>query len=129
MTLLEANELSKGYEGHPVLRDITVTIEEGEAFALIGPTGSGKTTLIRILDLLEAPTSGRICFDGVDVTHNTHARLEARRRMSYVQQKPVVFTMNVYDNVAFGLKWRHEKSNLIKRKVDDALELVGMNEY
>jgi len=129
MTLLEANELSKEYEGHLVLRDITVTIEEGEAFALIGPTGSGKTTLIRILDLLEVPTSGRIYFDGVDITHNKHARLEARRRMSYVQQKPVVFTMNVYDNVAFGLKWRHEKSNLIKRKVDDALELVGMTEY
>ncbi|MCK4707266.1 MAG: ABC transporter ATP-binding protein, partial [Gammaproteobacteria bacterium] len=93
------------------------------------PTGSGKTTLIRMLDLLEAPTSGRIDFDGVDVTYNKHARLEARRRMSYVQQKPVVFTMNVFDSLACGLKWTHEKSDLIKRKVDDALELVGMSDY
>ncbi|MHA2068004.1 MAG: ABC transporter ATP-binding protein [Candidatus Thorarchaeota archaeon] len=129
MTLLEATELSKEYEGRTVLREMTVAIKEGEVFALIGPTGSGKTTLIRILDLLEAPTSGRIHFDGVDVTYDKHARLEARRRMSYVQQKPVVFTMNVYDSIACGLKWRHEKSNLIKRKVEDILELVGMNDY
>lgn len=129
MTILKATELAKEYEGHPVIREITVAISEGEAFALIGPTGSGKTTLIRMLDLLEAPTSGRIHFDGVDVTYNKRARLEARRRMSYVQQKPVVFTMNVFDSVACGLKWRHEKSYLIKRKVDDALELVGMTDY
>ncbi|MFC2013875.1 ABC transporter ATP-binding protein, partial [Chloroflexota bacterium] len=129
MTLLKATELAKEYEGHPVLREITVAIGKGEAFALIGPTGSGKTTLIRMLDLLEAPTSGRIHFDGVDVTYDKRSQLEARRRMSYVQQKPVVFTMNVYDSVACGLKWRHEKINLIKRKVDDALELVGMSDY
>jgi len=129
MTLLKATELAKEYEGHPVLRETSVAIREGEAFALIGPTGSGKTTLIRMLDLLETPTSGRIHFDGIDVTYDKHARLEARRRMSYVQQKPVVFSMNVGDNVACGLKWRHNKSNLIKRKVDDALELVGMSDY
>ncbi len=129
MTLLKATELSKEYDGHPVLTEINVAVMEGEAFALIGPTGSGKTTLIRMLDLLEVPTSGRIHFDGTDVTYDKHVQLEARRRMSYVQQKPVVFTMNVYDSVACGLRWRHEKSNLIKRKVDDALELVAMSDY
>jgi len=129
VTILQATELVKEYEGNPVLREINIAIREGEAFALIGPTGSGKTTLIRLLDLLLFPTSGRIHFDGVDVTYNKHARLEARRRMSYVQQKPVVFTMSVYDNVACGLKWRHEKSQLIKRKVNDALELVEMSNY
>jgi len=129
VTILQATELVKEYEGNPVLREINIAIREGEAFALIGPTGSGKTTLIRLLDLLLFPTSGRIHFDGVDVTYDKHARLEARRRMSYVQQKPVVFTMSVYDNVACGLKWRHEKSQLIKRKVNDALELVEMSNY
>ena len=129
MVLLKATELSKEYEGHSVLRKMTVAIKEGEAFTLIGPTGSGKTTLIRLLDLLLFPTTGSIYFDGVDVTYNKHSRMEARRRMSYVQQKPVIFSMNVYDNVACGLKWRHVKSDLIKRKVDDALELVGMSDY
>jgi len=129
MTLLKAAELAKEYEGRTILKDIDVAISEGEAFTLIGPTGSGKTTLIRMLDLLESPTSGSVYFDGVDVTHNKHARLEARRRMSYVQQKPVVFAMNVYDSVACGLKWRREKANLIKQKVNNVLELVGMSDY
>ncbi len=129
MILLNATKLSKEYEGRPVLSNITVAIRKGESFAIIGPTGSGKTTLIRMLDLLEPPNSGEIHFGKADVTHNKHARLEARRRMSYVQQKPVVFSMNVYSNVACGLKWRHQKSDLIKRKVDDALELVGMSDY
>jgi tungstate transport system ATP-binding protein len=129
MTLLKTTKLSKEYEGRPILREMTVTIEEGESFALIGPTGSGKTTLIRLLDLLLFPTAGRIHFKGINVTNDKQARLEARRRMSYVQQKPVVFNMNVYDSIACGLKWRHEKSDLIKRKVDNALELVDMSDY
>jgi len=129
MASLEAMELVKEYQGHRLLKGITVTIREGEAFALIGPTGSGKTTLIRLLDLLQLPTSGRIIFNGVDVTHNERARLEARRRMACVQQKPVVFTMDVFNNVAYGLKCRHEQGGHIQRKVDNALELVGMQDY
>jgi tungstate transport system ATP-binding protein len=129
MALLEASELSKEYEGRHVLSQTTVTIKEGESFALIGPTGSGKTTLIRLLDLLLFPTAGKIHFNGIDVTYDKHARLEARRRMSYVQQKPIIFNMNVYDSVACGLKWRHEKKDLIKRKVERALELVDMSDF
>lgn len=129
MALLEARDLVKEYSGHGVLREVTIAIERGEAFALIGPTGSGKTTLIRLLDLLLVATVGKIYFDGVDVTCRRAERLEARRRMSYVQQRPVVFTMNVYDNVACGLKWRHEKNDILRRKVENALEMVGMTEY
>ncbi|MBE0479711.1 MAG: ABC transporter ATP-binding protein [Dehalococcoidia bacterium] len=129
MPLLEAVGLSKDYEGVAVLRGVTVAIERGDALALIGPTGSGKSTLIRLLDLLLTPTAGRIKFDGNDVTHDGKGRLEARRRMSYVQQKPVIFSMNVYDSVACGLKWRHEKRDSIKRRVEDALELVEMSNY
>ena len=81
MSLLEAKGLNKEYDGHRVLKEVTVAINPGEALALIGPTGSGKTTLIRLLDLLLVPTSGRIYFDGVDVTHKQRERLEARRRM------------------------------------------------
>ncbi|MFC1966997.1 ABC transporter ATP-binding protein, partial [Chloroflexota bacterium] len=129
MSLLEAKDLNKEYDDRSVLKEVTIAVNPGEAFALIGPTGSGKTTLIRLLDLLQVPTSGRIYFDGVEVTHGQRERLEARRRMSHVQQKPAVFTMNVYDNVACGLKWRHEKSDITRLKVEKALELVGMNDY
>jgi len=129
MALIETVNISQNYDGRDVLKNINLKIDRAEVFALIGPTGTGKTTLLRILDLLEPPYSGKVFFNGVDVSIRGSDRLDIRRRMSYVQQKPVVFTMNVYDNVAFGLKWRHEKSNLIKRKVDDALELVGMKEF
>ncbi len=129
MALLEAVELVKGYDRQQVLKEVSLKIEHGEAFALIGSTGAGKTTLLRLLDLLEAPSSGSIYFDGVDVTHNRQERLKARRRMSFVQQRPTVFTMNVYDNVACGLKWRHDKSEIIRQKVERALDLVGMSEY
>ncbi len=129
MALIETVDIFQNYDGRDILKNINLKIDRAEVFALIGPTGSGKTTLIRLLDLIQVPTSGRIYFDGVDVTHSQRERLEARRRMSYVQQKPLVFTMNVYDNVACGLKWRHEKGDITRRKVENALESVRMNNY
>ncbi|MBL7120180.1 MAG: ABC transporter ATP-binding protein [Dehalococcoidia bacterium] len=129
MALIELTGLGQEYEGRHVLKDINLGIDRGEVFALIGPTGAGKTTLVRLLDLLDLPASGRIYFDGVDVTSSRHHRLEARRRMAYVQQKPIVFSMNVYGNVACGLRWRHEKKEVIRHKVESALEMVGMADY
>jgi len=129
MALIELAGIGQAYNGKPILQGIDLSIERGEVFALIGPTGAGKTTLIRILDLLDPPSAGRVVFDRVDVTHSGRLRLEARRRMSYVQQKPIVFSMNVHSNVACGLKWRHEKKDAIRQKVESALDLVGMAEY
>jgi tungstate transport system ATP-binding protein len=129
MALINVTKLSKEYDARQILKEVDLEIERGEAFALIGPTGAGKTTLIRLLDLLEKPTSGSIHFDGVDVTHENRKRFEVRRRLALVQQKPIVFNVSVRDNVACGLKWRREKNTVIDRKVNDALALVGMSEY
>jgi len=127
--MIEAYNLSQKYGGRYVLRDVNLKIGRGEVFAVIGPTGAGKTTLLRLLDLLETPASGRVRFDGVDVTSSRQERLRVRRRMSFVQQKPVVFTMSVYDNVACGLRWRREKDEVIRQRVEGALKLVGMTGY
>jgi len=127
--LIQVVNLCQNYEKRDILKNINLSISKGDVIALIGPTGAGKTTLLRLLDLLEDPSSGTIYFDGVDVTKSKRYRLEARRRMAFVQQKPIVFTMSVYDNVACGLRLRHEKDGVIKRKVDNAIELVGMAEY
>jgi len=129
MALLETVSLEHKYDGAPVLKDINLNISRGKAFGLIGPTGAVKTTLLRLLDFLEMPTSGEIYFDGVDVTRSRKSRLETRRRMSFVQQKPMVFTMSVYDNIACGLRWRREEHNTIRKKVDNVLELVNLTEH
>ena len=129
MALVETVKLSQEYGGRDVLKEVNLRIERGEVFGLIGPTGAGKTTLLRLLDLLEIPASGTIYFEGVDVTRSRRERLEARRRMSFVQQRPVVFTMSVYDNVACGLRWRHENNRIVRQKVEGALELVRMADY
>lgn len=129
MAVIEASNVGQKYSGRYVLKNVNLEVDRGETFTLIGPTGAGKTTLLRVMDLLEVPSSGRVYFDGVDVTSSRRHRLEVRRRMSFVQQKPVVFTMSVYDNLACGLRWRQEKDEFVRQKVNSALELVGMADY
>jgi len=129
MALIETIRLEQKYDEQRILKDIDLSIGQNEVFALIGPTGAGKTTLLRLLDLLESPTSGKIYFDGIDITNSKHLRVEARRRMSFVFQKPVVFNMSVFDNIACGLRWRHENREAIRQQVNSALELVGMADY
>jgi tungstate transport system ATP-binding protein len=129
MALLRVENIGQAHDGIEILSDINLSLERGEVFALIGPTGSGKTTLMKLIDLLTKPSFGSIYFDEVDVTEVESDRLVARRRMSLVQQKPIVFSMNVYDNVAAGLKWRGIAKDSMRGKVEHALELVGMADY
>ncbi len=129
MALIEVLGLQQKYGEREILKNINISIDKGEVFALIGPTGAGKTTLLRLIDLLDSPASGKVYFDGVDVTQSGRARLEARRRMAFVLQKPVVFNTSVFDNIACGLKWRGRNRGDIRQKVDDILELIGLSTY
>ncbi len=129
MALIETVNLGQKYGRQEIIKNINLKVEQGEVLALIGPTGAGKTTLLRLLDLLETPYSGQIYFDGAEVTVSKPQRLQARRRMSFVLQKPVVFNMSVRDNVACGLRWRREKEPAISRRVNSVLELVGMTDH
>ena len=125
--MLKIVNLYHRYGEHEVLRNINLHVEKGEVFALIGPTGAGKTTLLRLIDLLEVPTSGRIYFGGVDVARAGWRRLELRRRMGFVLQKPVVFNMSVYDNIAYGLRWHGRHRGEIREKVAHLLQVVGLS--
>ena len=129
MFLIEVAGLTHSYSERDVLQDLNLSIGRGEIFALIGPTGAGKTTLLRIIDLLEVPHAGEICFDGKCIPRSGKQRLEIRRRMSFIQQKPQVFNLSVYDNIACGLGWRREEKNKIADKVDRIVELVGLEGY
>jgi len=128
-SIIEVTGLTHSYGEREVLRDLNLSITKGEVFALIGPTGAGKTTLLRIIDLLEIPSAGEIYFDGKYVPWSGKQRLEMRRRMSFIHQKPQVFNLSVYDNVACGLRWRGGKSDRIAEKVDYILEMVGLEGY
>jgi tungstate transport system ATP-binding protein len=129
MSLIEVAGLNHSYGERKVLQDLNLGIGKGEVFALIGPTGAGKTTLLRIIDLLEVPGAGQIYFDGKCIPRSGKQRLEIRRRMSFIHQKPQVFNLSVYDNVACGLRWRREGKNKIAEKVDHILEMVGLEGY
>src|SRR4030042_286458 len=129
MSLIQAVNINQSYEKCSILKDINLSINKGGVLALIGPTGAGKTTLLRILDLLEKPHSGHIYFDGVEVSKSRELQLQARRRMAYVHQKPMVFTSNVFNNVAYALRWRHCNKIVVKEKTEKALELVGLAGY
>ncbi len=110
------------------MKNVSLRIEKGETLAIIGPTGSGKTTLLRLLNLLDTSTSGKVLFDGLDATRaSERIKLNTRRRMAMVSQKPVVFNANVYSNVAYGLRVRRKGD--IHEKVTSTLEMVGLSGY
>ena len=129
MSLIKVTGLNHRYGERAILENINISVDRGEVFALIGPTGAGKTTLLRIMDLLEVPGAGEIYFGGKCIPRAGKQRLEIRRRMSFIHQKPQVFNLSVYDNVACGLRWRGEEKNRIAEKVDHILEMVELEGY
>ncbi len=129
MSLIEVVDLHQKYGERDILKNINISVSKGEVLALIGPTGAGKTTLLRLIDLLDLPASGKIYFDGMDVTQSGSIRLKARRRMAFVLQKPVVFNTSVYDNIAYGLKWRGARESSLRQKVSGILEMVDLLAY
>ncbi|EKQ51218.1 MAG: ABC-type spermidine/putrescine transport system, ATPase component [Methanobacterium sp. Maddingley MBC34] len=129
MNLLEIQNLSKKYDGKKVLEDINLYLKKGTTLGLIGPTGCGKTTLIRIIDLIEKPSSGKIIFNGLEIPKNKTDQLNIRRKMGMVYQKPIVFKGTVYDNICYGLKIRGEKKEEYQDKIKDLLESLGLGGY
>ncbi len=127
MPIIKTVDLCQRYGERNALKNINLEVDKGEVLALIGPTGAGKTSLLRLLDLLDAPTSGKIYFDGADTAESVSLRLETRRRMAFVLQKPVVFNGSVYDNIACGLKWRGVAKNSLRHRVNNILEMIGLS--
>jgi tungstate transport system ATP-binding protein len=126
--VIEAGNLAKKYGAKEILRDVTFSIPDGEIFGLIGPSGSGKSTLLRLLDLIEMPTQGTLSIFGEDAL-SKDARFQLRRRMAMLYQKPVIFNLSVYENIAMGMKYRKEREATIERRVKDALQEIGLAEY
>lgn len=99
-----------------------------ETLVVLGPSGSGKSVLLRILNLLEPPTAGTISFNGEEVhLLKRSRRLEVSRRMAMVFQDPLLFRGKVRDNVAYGLKVRGASTAEREARVDKMLEMVGLD--
>ena len=127
MSVLKITDVSKIFAGNTVAVDkFSLDVADGELVCLLGPSGSGKSTLLRMVGGFERPTAGQITIDGDDITHLP----PERRPTGMVFQSHALWThMNVFKNLAFGLKLRGLPKDEIKQKVDAVLELVGLSGY
>ncbi len=117
---LVARNLSKQYRRHPVLRNITLSLQRGEAVGLLGPNGAGKTTCFYILTGLIAPDSGGIFLDGEDVTALPMYR-RSRLGLSYLPQEPSVFRgMTVEENIRAVVE-ASERDGQVRKTLLEAL--------
>ena len=124
--MIHLENISKEYDGVTVLSDINLYILKKEFVTLLGPSGCGKTTTLRIIGGFEYPSSGRVIYEGKDITDLP----PYKRRVNTVFQKYALFPhLNVHDNIAFGLKLKKMPRAEINRRVDKMLDLVNMNGY
>ena len=117
-------DVVKSYNGRRVLDIAELEIRQGEVFALVGPSGAGKSTLLRLLNFLEAPSSGKLVFGGQEYPDGVEIPLALRRRVTTVFQRPMLLNRSVWDNVAFGLSLRGHRSQ--DAEIEAALEQVGL---
>lgn len=124
MSGLEIQGLSKRYGDHVVLSDISFSIGEGEFFVFLGPSGGGKSTLLRVICGLEPPDAGTIVLGDRDIT-----RLRPRdRNIGMVFQDYGLYPhMNTFQNIAYGLEARGMPRREIERRVTEAAEKLGLS--
>jgi ABC-type Fe3+/spermidine/putrescine transport system ATPase subunit len=124
--LLQVRAVAKRFGAHEVLKRISLNVAAGEFITLLGESGSGKTTMLRLIAGFEQPSSGEIWMNG--------ARLDTlppyKRRVNTVFQQYALFPhLNVRDNVAYGLRVTNAPSKEIDARVSDALRMVKMESF
>ena len=124
--LIDLKNINKTYDGQMVLDDLNLYIRENEFLTLLGPSGCGKTTTLRILGGFEMPDTGKVIFDGTDITKLP----PNKRQLNTVFQKYALFThMTIAENIAFGLKIKNKSQSYIDDKIKYALKLVNLDGY
>src|SRR2546429_2781346 len=122
---IEANGVGKRFGDHAALTDVTVRVPDGSLTALLGPSGGGKSTLLRVIAGLERPDTGLVLIDGADVTD-----VPAQKRgVGFVFQHYAAFKhMTVRENVAFAMRIRKRSKAEIAGRVDELLGLVQLRQ-
>ncbi len=125
--IIELSHITKTFEdGVTVIEDLNLSVKRGELVTLLGPSGCGKTTLLRMIGGFDMPTSGEILLHGQDI-----ASLPPEKRpINTVFQKYALFPfLNIYDNIAFGLKQKKLEKDVIRQKVKSVLEMVDLEGF
>ena len=124
--IIDIRHLSKSFGGKKVLEDINLSVREGEFVTLLGPSGCGKTTLLRQIAGFIAPDEGEILLDGKDISGIP----PYKRPLNTVFQRYALFPhLDVYENIAFGLKLGKLPKDEIDRRVKKMLKMVSMTDY
>lgn len=127
--MLIFQEVSKKYPKDVVaLEDASFRIEEGEFVSLVGRSGAGKSTILRLLLREYQPTDGKIFFQGIDIStfHNSELPLYRRKVASVFQDFRLLPSKNVFENVAFAMEAAGRSTREIKEDVPQALDVVGL---
>ena len=124
--IITVKHVSKYFGDKAVLDDINLFVRKGEFVTILGPSGCGKTTLLRLIAGFQTATTGEITISGEDITQTP----PHKRPVNTVFQKYALFPhLNVFNNIAFGLKLKKLPKQLIEKKVKHALKMVGMTDY
>ncbi len=124
--ILELNNITKIYDDNTVIKNLNLYVRKNEFITLLGPSGCGKTTTLRLIGGFETPTSGKIYFEGKDITNLP----PYQRKVNTVFQKYALFPhLNVFENIAFGLKIKKVSEGEIQRRVKNMLSLVNLDGF
>ena len=122
--MLELEHIQKSFDGVPVLKDISLQVADGEIVSILGPSGCGKTTLLNLILGIVDADSGRICYDGQNLTRTPMEK----RGFNIVFQDYALFpNLNVLQNITYGL--RNKPGISTKEEVEELIDLLGLREH
>lgn len=120
MNKLEVKNISKSFDGKPVLKDVSIELNRGELVCLLGVSGGGKTTLFNVISGLLSPDNGQVLLDGEDITNQSG-------HISYMLQKDLLLPYRtIEDNAALPLLLKGEKKKDARKKVSPLFEQFGL---